>query len=207
MKGKLSMNSLVLNRVMTLAIVLLIALSLLGTDEIITLLRSTSTKLTGLKAQGQALVQEEAYLSSAQREIKKYSTLGQIAESIVPQDKGQAQTVREIVSIAQQNSIVLSGITFPSSTLGTQGGAAPASGALALSQLTPVKGIAGVYVLPIQVINSGSNNAVNYSDFYTFLTDLEQNRRTSLITGLSIVPLQNGQVNFSLTINEYIKPQ
>ncbi len=207
MGGKLNLNNKLLNRILMFIIVALIAITLIGANEVISRLRHTSINLTELKAEKQALTQEEAYLVSAQKEIKKYSSLEQISQSIVPQDKDQAQTVREIVKIAQSNNISLSGITFPNSNLGNQTGTAPTSSTLSLSQLTPVKGIPGIYELPITVSNSGSNNAVSYSNFYTFLSNLEQNRRTSLVTSLNIQPQKTGLINFSLIIEEYIKPQ
>ena len=211
MNSKLKLNSLLVHRLLLALVALLVLGALGGSYEIIGQLGNKSDTLTGLKAKHQALEQEQAYLIAAKKEIKQYSGLKQIAETIVPQDKDQAQTVREIVTLAQANNITLTGITFPSSTLGNTAVAgrpgAAATNTISLSQLTAVKGIPGVYVLPIQVVNSQQQNAVSYSSFYSFLTSLEQNRRTSLITGLNIQPISNGQINFSLTINEYIKPR
>lgn len=209
MKHKLSLNSFLINRLLLILIGLLFVLALGSTKEILSLLANSSNKLVNLRADSQALQQEKTYLVSAEKEIKKYSPLQQIAETIVPQDKDQAQTVREIVNLAQQNNITLTNIDFPSSSLGTQTTATPgaATPTISLSQLTPVTGIPGVYVLPIQVQDSQASDAVSYTHFYNFLTDLEQNRRTCLVTGLSIKPLQGGLITFSLTINDYIKPK
>lgn len=204
MKEKVKLDSFLLNRLLLALIGLLIIVALLGTYEILGFLKTKSNILVGLKAQNQALQQEQTYLVSAKKEISRYSGLQQIAESIVPQDKDQAETVREIVNIAQTNGITLSGITFPSSSLGsTTGGKATST--LSLSQLTAVTGIPGVYVLPIEV--DDSTNGVSYQSFYNFLSALEQNRRTSLVTSLSIQPVTGGLITFSLTINEYIRPQ
>ncbi len=209
MKHKLTLNSFLINRLLLILIGLLFVLALGSTKGILSLLGNNSNKLVSLKAKSQALQQEKTYLVSAEKEVKKYSPLQQIAETIVPQDKDQAQTVREIVNLAQQNNITLTNIGFPSSSLGAPTTTAPkaATSSISLSQLTPVKGIPGVYVLPIQVQDDQTSDAVSYTHFYNFLTDLEQNRRTCLVTGLSIKPLPGGLITFSLTINEYIKPK
>lgn len=207
MKPKLKLNSILVNRLILVFIALLFIGALFSTDEIIGLLGNNSNKLVSLKAQKQALQREQIYLIGAKKEIKKYSGLEQIAKAIVPQDKDQALAVREIVNMAQVNNITLSSITFPSSDLGTATTTpASATSTLSLSQLTPVKGISGVYILPIQVSDSQKNYAVSYSNFYNFLTQVQQNRRTSLVTGLNITPLPDGLINFNITINEYIKP-
>ncbi|MCL4357920.1 hypothetical protein M1512_03440 [Patescibacteria group bacterium] len=202
---KSKFNAKAVNRLMLALIGVLIIAALAGTYEITGLLKTKSAELVDLKAKSQALTEEQSYLISAKQEVARYASLQQITESIVPQDKDQAQTVLEIVKLAQQNNISLTGISFPASTLGSPSVAANST--LSLSQLTPVKGIPGVYVLPITINNNQAGSGVGYSSFYNFLTALEQNRRTSQVTGLSIQPQPNGYINFSLTINVYIKPQ
>src|ERR1700761_9564426 len=81
------------------------------------LLTVRATKLTNLKAESQALSQEQLSLASAKKEVKTYADLQKIAQSIVPEDKDQAEAVREIVNIASANSISLGAINFPASTL------------------------------------------------------------------------------------------
>ncbi|MGH7233939.1 MAG: hypothetical protein ACREF7_00635, partial [Candidatus Saccharimonadales bacterium] len=167
--------------------------------------------LVSLKAKQQALTQEKANLVTAKAEVKKYAELETIAQAVVPQDKDQAEAVREIVNLAQANGITLTTISFPSSTLGattsSTSTSTSSSASLSLSQLSAVKGIPGVYSLPIDIDDSNTSTAVSYASFYNFLTSLEQNRRTSLVTGLNIQPQVSGLVTFSLNVNEYIKPQ
>jgi hypothetical protein len=163
-----------------------------------------ATKLSKLKADAQALQDQESTLAKNKKDIKRYADLNTIAETVVPQDKDQAEAVREIVNIAAQSGIQkLSSITFPSSTLGTTHNSAKAN----LTQLTPVKGLNGVYELQITVAQDSSNR-VPYSQFITFLKKLEQNRRTAQVSGITIQPdTQNpNNVAFTLVINEYIKP-
>src|SRR5665213_1423335 len=82
------------------------------------LLSSKADKLTTLKAKSQALAQEQLSLIAAKKDVKTYASLEQIARSVVPEDKDQAEAVREIVNIAAANSVSLASITFPASTLG-----------------------------------------------------------------------------------------
>ena len=216
MNVKLKMDSKLVNRMMLALVGILLIGILLGTKTVVAQLKSQGDSLVSLKAKGQALKQEQTNLISAKAEVVKYSNLETIAKTVVTQDKNQAEAVREIVNLAAANGITLSTIAFPSSTLGSAAPVAPtttgtssstpAPSSLSLSQLTAVKGIPGVYALPIEVDDSQPKTAVSYGAFYNFLTNLEQNRRTSLVTGLNIQPLANGLVTFSLTINEYIKP-
>lgn len=210
MKLNFKLDSHLVNRLLLGLIAVLILGSLIGANSVVNQLKNKGDTLVSLKAKNQALLQEQTDLVSAKAEVKKYASLETIAQAVVPQDKDQAEAVREIVNLAQANNITLTTIAFPSSTLGSgvsaSGSSSPATSTLSLSQLTAVKGIPGVYALPIEIDDSQAKTAVSYSAFYNFLSSLEQNRRTSLVTGLNIQPLANGLVTFSLTINEYIKP-
>lgn len=195
------------------------------------LLTTQARDLIDLKAKSQALEQEQISLNKSKKDIEKYKDLNKIAQAVVPQDKNQAEGVREIVNIAAQNGVTLASITFPASTLGslpggvsatsssTGGGTASAPAAASgsasagggkttnLSQLTPVKNIPGVYQLPI-TIKGDSNQPVQYDRFISFLSALEHNRRTAQVVSITLEPaLTNSQmVTFELTVNEYIKP-
>jgi len=190
------------------------------------LLTSRSNKLMQLKAKSQALAQEQVSLVEAKKEIKTYSDLQKITQAVVPEDKDQAEAVREIVNIAAANGVALSSITFPASTLGAGiAGATTTSGAPAqatpaggsgsssssktgkLSQLTPVKNIPGVYNLLITV-QSDSSKPVPYNSFVSFLSALEHNRRTAQISTITLQPKTSDRnlLTFTLTLNEYIKP-
>jgi len=169
------------------------------------LLSTKSVELSKLKAQSQVADELQISLRKNRADITKYADLNKIAKTVVPQDKNQAQTVSEIVKIANDSGITkLTSITFPASTLsGTGAAKAQAS----LTQVTPVKGIAGVYLLPI-TITQDSNNAVRYAQFITFLQKLENNRRTAQVSSISITPdgKNPNNISFTLIVNEYIKP-
>lgn len=170
------------------------------------LLTSKATELSKLKAQSQVADDLQISLKKNKADIVKYAELNTIAKAVVPQDKNQAQTVSEIVKIANDSGIPkLTSITFPASTLGGTGAGARSQGGL--TQVTPVKGISGVYLLPI-TITQDSNNAVRYSQFITFLKKLENNRRTAQVSSINITPDSKNpnNISFTLIVNEYIKP-
>jgi hypothetical protein len=188
------------------------------------LLNSALTKkgetLTNLKAQTMALQQEQDGLKKAKKQVAAYADLEKVTRAIVPEDKSQAEAVREIVKIAGANKITLSSITFPASTLGNS--TAPKSSATAaktatpvnqnstankLSQLQAVPNIPGVYLLEI-TLESDQRRPVTYNQFISFLDGLEKNRRTSQVSGITLQPDTKNRslLNFTLTINGYIKP-
>src|SRR3989344_1719585 len=82
------------------------------------ILQSKAKHLTSLKLDNKVLDEQQTSLAQAKKDIDKYSELEQIAKAVVPQDKDQAEVVREIVKVASDNSIKLSSISFPSSSLG-----------------------------------------------------------------------------------------
>lgn len=185
-------------------------------------------KLSSLKARSQALEQQSLSLIKAKQDVEKYNELNEITRQIVPQDKDQARTVREINKIAQESGIQLSIISFESSTLGDkqpaassgskdssssdssstpeQAATSPAATSKALTQVRPVSGIPGVYSLGI-TIQTNKSDPVSYEQFLTFLEKLESNRRTAHVSRISITPENNGaNVTFSLTLNAFVRP-
>ena len=171
-----------------------------GADQV---LSRQAGKLSSLRADNDAATLQQAALTRDRQDIRKYSELNTIAASVVPQDKDQAEAVRQIVNIAGASGIPkLTSITFPSSTLGTSGSSSR------LTQLTPVTGISGVYNLQITISLSGSGNSVPYDNFLQFLTGLEQNRRTAQVASITVSPDSKhpGNVSFTLVVNEFIKP-
>lgn len=184
-----------------------------GTYEANKLLENQAAKLVTLKAKNEALTSEQQGLVKAKKDIKTYAKLETIAKSVVPQDKDQAEAVREIVNIAEANGISLATISFPASSLGSiipQASSSVSSttkSTVSFSQLQAVKNINGVYLLQISVV-SDSNKPVAYDKFISFLSALENNRRTAQVSTISIQPnlANRNLLTFSLSLNEYIKP-
>lgn len=183
---------------------LMILMLIGGAYGVDVLLSGQSKTLVERRLQVSVLGSEQEQLTHAKGDIQKYQDLATIAKSVVPQDKDQVQTVRQIASLASSNGISLLSITFPSSTLGNVGAG---SGSPDLSQLLPVKGVTGVYNLQITVV-SDTTKPVAYRKFISFLNALEHNRRTAEVTSISIQPNPNDRntLSFSLVLDEYIKP-
>ncbi len=177
-------------------------------------IKQQTQHIVALKAESLALDEQSRSLVQAKKDIEKYEELERISKSIVPQEKDQARTVREIIALAEQSGVSISSVTFPSSNLGqpTARPATPATGsstppASATTQVKPVEGIPNVYQLEIS-IQSDAAKPVPYQSMLIFLSKLEQNRRTAHITNLSVTPHNNdrNRVTFNLTVNAYIKP-
>jgi hypothetical protein len=198
------MNSKKLHFVLVALLVLLGIGLVVSAREANALLGSRSNTLAGLKASNQATTAQKAQLTKDKQDIASYTELNKIAKSVVPQDKDQAEAVRQIVKLASQSGISqLSSISFPASTLGGAKLKTPNG----LTQVTPVKGIPGVYDLQITITQSSSAE-VSYNSFTSFLRKLEQNRRTAQVTSISVEPDQKSanMVAFTLVIDEFIKP-
>jgi cell division protein FtsB len=196
--------------VMTGSLVLLIGLIIASTVGGNMLLQKQSKKLVDLKAQNKVIEEQQTSLIQARKDIEKYKELNSIAKSIVPQDKDQAKTVREINKLAADSGIALKAITFQTSNLG-QAPASAAPGATkpatpSISQVKPVDGIAGVYSQEI-TITPDDKSPVAYRKFLTFLEKLESNRRTAHVNKITVNPTDDGSaLTFVLTLNAYVKP-
>jgi hypothetical protein len=198
------MNSKKLYYILVGVLLLLAIAILLSAREANLLLGNQSKSLVALKVKSQETADQKAQLTKDKKDISAYSDLNNIAKSVVPQDKDQAEAVREIVNLAAQSGISeLSSITFPPSTLGGSTAGTPNN----LTQVTKVAGIAGVYSLQITV-SQADPNYVPYSNFITFLSKLEQNRRTAEVNSITVQPDDKSPnlVTFTLVINEFIKP-
>ncbi len=174
------------------------------------MLQKKGNELIRLKEKQQILKSRQDALASAERDVKDYAELEKISKAIVPQEKDQARTVREIVSIADQTGVPLESVQFPASTLGGKKNSSSAKVSTTdpnKTQLTEVPGIKGLYAMEITVL-SDTKNPVPYSRVLGFLEKLEQNRRTAHVTNISIQPEQDNRnlVTFTVMLNVYIKP-
>jgi hypothetical protein len=188
------------------------------------LLHKKANELVSLKLDNRVLDEQQVALISANKDIDKYAELENITKSIVPQDKDQAKTIREIVKIAEESGISIASLSFPSSNLGTAapkpanvnstdsgnkdtGNKQAAPAAPPVSQVKAVEGIPNVYQLEI-TLQSDTTNPVSFVNLTNFLTKLEQNRRTAQVAQINIQPKANDihQLTFTLTINVFIKP-
>lgn len=183
------------------------------------LIQSKSAELTNAKVNQSVSETQQGNLNLAKADIKKYEELNIIAKTIVPQDKDQAKTIREINNLAAELGIPLRSIGFSSSNLGQAPaastpttGSAPTDPAKAavkapdVTQIKPVDGIPGLYYLEI-TISSVDTQPIPYPTFIKFLQKLETNRRTAHVDKLTIKPNKDGTaLSFNLTLRAYLKP-
>jgi len=203
--------------VMTGSIVLLLVLIMATVFLGDAFLRKQSDKLVGLKLNNQVIEAQSASLIQANKDLEKYAELELIAKQIVPQDKDQARATREIINISEQAGIQISSITFPASTLGQTPVKAPTATATdtpapkpitpKVTQVKPVEGIKDLLQLDI-TITSDTTKPATYPKLIDFLAKLEQNRRTSQVSQITIQPdpTNRSGLNFALTLTVYIKP-
>jgi len=186
------------------------------------LLQKSSKQLTDLKLETSVIDEQQNSLVQANRDIEKYADLEKIAMTVVPQDKDQARTVREIVKFADETGVPIKSISFPASDLGTIVAAPQATtpadstdttstpakpAAPPVSQVTAVDGIKGLYQMEISIQND-KDSQVRYQSLINFLKKLEQNRRTSQVTNVNISPDPKNRnlMTYTMTISVYIKP-
>ncbi|MDB5160824.1 MAG: hypothetical protein JWO96_204 [Candidatus Saccharibacteria bacterium] len=213
---------LVLIGLMGVSVVVFIGLYFMGTSA----LSAQSRKMVDLKLKNKTADTQLANLEVSKKEIAKYSYFKSVAKTVIPNDKDQAQAVLDILQIADQTGISLQSVSFPSSNLGI-GSTAPASGSAssggaaspstptspAISQAQPVSGIPGLYSIQLTITPATgtqvpADKQVTYPKVLDFLRRIESNRRTAQVTQVNIQPLAgaNSPINFSLTINIFIKP-
>lgn len=186
--------------VLVACMVLLCAIALAGAVAGNHLMSSHNKKLMDLKLEEKVLEEQKIALAQAKADLERYAELEQIAKQIVPQEKDQVRTVREIVGFAVQAGVPLASISFPGSELGE-------GGDIKLTQLEPVDGLKNVYKLEITVTNGP--NPTSFNQLVRFLSRLESNRRTSQVTTIDIVPSMDNRnlLTFVITLNVYIKPE
>lgn len=185
------------------------------------LFNKQAAKLNELKIESRVVEEQQLALNQAKKDIEKYEELDSITKAIVPQDKNQAKTIRELTTIAAASGIELKTISFATSDLGqpkaapkptsnsSDGETAPTTPAVPttdVTQVEPVEGIPGVFALKITIAPS-SDFPVPYYKFIDFLERLESNRRTAHVDQITVTPTEdNLGVSFSLTLSAYLKP-
>lgn len=170
-------------------------------------LDSQNNRLTELKVEAKTLEDVQRSLINAKKDIEKYADIEQISKTVVPQEKDQARTVREIIKLAEESGISIASVSFPTSSLGVKaGGGTTQATATGNSQTQKVEGISNVERLEITV-SSDTAKPILYTNFLGFLEKLEQNRRTAQVSNINIQPVTDNRnlLTFSLVLNVYIK--
>jgi hypothetical protein len=172
------------------------------------ILKKQSNEIVAKKLEAAVLDKEQIALSQAKQDLERYAELKEIASQIVPQEKDQALTTRQIITLADKAGVKIGSVGFPSSSLGNNAkGTTPSAASGAISQAKPVAGINGLLALDI-VVSSDNTRPSTYNQLVTFLASLENNRRTAQVSQISIQPdgKDPSKLNFNLTLTVYIKP-
>lgn len=184
-------------------------------------LTSKSQQLVDLKLQSKTADAQLASLAQAKKEVAQYSYFKDLAKTVVPTDKDQAQAVLDILQIASASGVTIQDVTFPTSSLGVKSSESALSQSSSttktvVSQAKPVTGISGLYSIELTVTHNVNVDApisqqTTYSELHDFLTRVEHDRRTAQITNVNIEPLLKDNrptpyINFSLTTNIFMKP-
>lgn len=203
---------------LVLSIVAFFAIVLFG----LSLLSSKSQKIVDLKVQNQTADAQLANLESSKKQVEQYSYFKDVAKTVIPSDKDQAESVLEIFQMANASGIAIQSITFPASSLGlttsttstttTQDATSTGSAKTALSQAVPVTGIPGLYSLALTITPESdssvpANEQITYAKMLDFLNRIENDRRTAQITQVNIQPPTATQsLSFDLVVNIFLKP-
>lgn len=184
-------------------------------------LQNKSKNVVELKLKSRTTESQLANFTQAKKEVEKYGYFKQVAKTVIPNDKDQAQAVLDIFQLANESGISIQSVTFPASTLGVRSTstATNAQGATAqsvLSQAKPVDGIAGLYSIQLTIspgadIQVPPDKKATYPKLLDFLNRIERNRRTAQVTQVNVQPIGTDAgtsqfINFSLVINIFIKP-
>jgi hypothetical protein len=185
----------------------------------LSVLASTSKSMVDLKVQSQSADNKLSNLEQSKKQVEKYSYFKDVAKTVIPSDKDQAQAVLEIFQMANASGLAIQSVTFPTSTLGlrttptTQTDATSSSSSQsAITQAKPVSGIPGLYSLELIItpqtgVDVPADKQITYAKMLDFLSRIENNRHTAQITQVDIKPAAAVKtLSFTLTINIFIKP-
>ena len=182
-----------------ISLCVLLVIGLVGSAYLgLGILDKQAADLKQSEVQLEAINTQELTLLKALNDIEEFSELEDVAKSIIPQEKDQARTVREIISIAQQSGANISSVSFPASDLGEDDESI-------LSQAQPVTGLPGLFELEITVQDT---DGTEFNQFIAFLEGLEQNRRTSQVKSVTIDPDSDMRnlIDFSINLSVFIQP-
>jgi hypothetical protein len=214
----MKLNSKNLRMILICALALSILIFVITMSMGLSKLGEKSRAMVKLKVENQTTNDRLNNLEQAKKEVEKYAYFKQVAKTVIPSDKNQAQTILEINQMAKQAGIGIQSITFPASTLGTGAAAVKtdatktSSASTAITQAKPVPGIAGLYSLQLIIAPESGKDVsagrqVTYPKMLDFFKRIENNRHTAQITQISIQPATDSQaLSFTLIINIFIKP-
>lgn len=210
-------------RMVLIGMLIISALLFLGVYVIgSSVLQNKSKRVVDLKLKSHTTEAQLTNLAQAKQEVEKYGYFKQVAKTVIPNDKDQAQAVLDIFQLANESGLSLQSVTFPASTLGVRSATPTTNDAqgtpaqTVLSQAKAVDGIAGLYSIELTISPSTDmqlppDKKATYPKLLDFLNRIERNRRTAQVTQVNIQPVgtdagESQFINFNLTINIFIKP-
>jgi len=225
-KFKLNFNSRTIRLLLIAGIALLVVIFLATTAVGLSILKSKSNSMVELKVKSQTADLQLSNLEKAKKQVQKYAYFKDVAKTVIPSDKNQAEDIVEINRVANEAGISIQSITFPTSTLGlttsttsatTTDATSSSSSKTAISQAKPVTGIPGLYSLELTITPESASSApaskqLTYAKMLDFLNRIENNRHTAQITEVDITPAGTGNsvlgsgFTFVLKLNIFIKP-
>jgi hypothetical protein len=226
-KLKFNFNSKTIRLLLMAGIAISVLAFLAATAVGLSILKSKSNSMVELKVKSQTADAQLSNLEKAKKQVQKYAYFKDVAKTVIPTDKNQAEDIIEINRVANEAGISIQSITFPTSTLGlttsttsstsSADATSSSSSKTAISQAKPVTGIPGLYSLELTITPESASTAptskqLTYAKMLDFLNRIENNRHTAQITEVDITPSGTGNsilgsgFTFVLKLNIFIKP-
>ena len=160
-----------------------------------------------MKKQSQKIIDAKLNIAKAQKTETIYSSnkelylnnqeLAQKINDFIPTEKEQDLIVAQLNSFTNQSQLTISTISFPNSTLDPNSKQKVKTD---ISQATPVKGLNGVYEIPIVVTVTDTNSeTVNTDNLLNLLDLIESSPRNMRITSISY-DAESNEIQLNITI-------
>ncbi|MBP9820556.1 hypothetical protein KBC85_00240 [Candidatus Saccharibacteria bacterium] len=160
-----------------------------------------------MKKESQKIIDAKLNIAKAQKTESIYSSnkdlylknqdLAQKINDFIPTEKEQDLIVAQLNSFANQSQLTISTISFPNSTLDPNSKQKVKTD---ISQATPVKGLNGVYEIPIVVtVADTSSETVNTDNLLKLLDLIESSPRNMRITSISY-DAESNEIQLNITI-------
>lgn len=166
--------------------------------------------LSVMKKESQKIINAKLNIAKAQKTESIYSSnkdlyisnkdLANKIDDFLPSDKEQDLIVAQLNSFATQSQLIISSISFPSSTLDPNSKQKVKSD---ISQATPVPGLKGVYEIPtIVTVSNTTEESIKTDNLLTLLEQIESSPRNMRITSISY---DSGSNEIQLNISIFVK--
>lgn len=160
-----------------------------------------------MKKESQKIIDAKLNIAKAQKTESIYSSnkdlylknqdLALKINDFIPTEKEQDLIVAQLNSFANQSQLTISTISFPNSTLDPNSKQKVKTD---ISQATPVKGLNGVYEIPIVVtVADTSSETVNTDNLLKLLDLIESSPRNMRITSISY-DAESNEIQLNITI-------